>query len=115
MERVFTYVDGIVEGAVRVNDNSQGPERPDSYFGEIPFRIYNIGNHEPVELEVLIETLEKHLDKKAIRNMKEMQPGDVLETYADTNDLQKYFGFKPNTPLDTGIERFVKWYKEYNR
>jgi UDP-glucuronate 4-epimerase len=114
MRRDFTYVDDIVEGVVRVNDNPPGSERPDPYFGEIPFRVYNIGNHEPVELEILIETLEKYLDKKAIRNMKEMQPGDVLETYADTNDLQKYFGFKPNTPLDTGIEQFVKWYKEYN-
>jgi UDP-glucuronate 4-epimerase len=113
MRRDFTYIDDIVEGVVRVNDNPPGPKHPDSYFGEIPFRVYNIGNHKPVELEVLIETLEKHLGKKSIRNMKEMQPGDVLETYADTNDLQKYFGFKPNTPLDAGIEQFVKWYKQF--
>lgn len=113
MRRDFTYIDDIVEGVTRVNDNPPGPERPDEYFGEVPFRVYNIGNHEPVELETLIETLEKHLGKKAIRNMKEMQPGDVLKTFADTADLRKFFGFQPNTPLDTGIERFVKWYREF--
>ena len=113
MRRDFTYVDDIVEGVIRVNDNPPGPERPDEYFGEVPFRVYNIGNHEPVELEVLIETLEKHLGKKAVRNLKEMQSGDVLETYAETSDLQKYFGFKPYTPLDTGIERFVQWYNKF--
>ena len=113
MRRDFTYINDIVEGVMRVNDNPPGSERPDDYFGEVPFRIYNIGNHEPVELETLIETLEKHLGQKAIRNLKEMQPGDVLETYAETSDLQKYFGFKPYTPLDTGIERFVKWYREF--
>lgn len=113
MRRDFTYVDDIVEGVIRVNDNPPGPERPDDYFGDVPFRVYNIGNHKPIELEVLIETLEKHLGKKAARNYKEMQPGDVLETYADTSALQQYFGFKPDTPLDTGIGRFVKWYKEF--
>ena len=113
MRRDFTYIDDIVEGVVRVNDNPPGPERPDEYFGVVPYRVYNIGNHEPVELEVLIETLEKHLGKKAIRNLKEMQPGDVLQTYAETSDLQKYFGFKPYTPLDVGIERFVKWYTTF--
>jgi len=113
MRRDFTYIDDIVEGVIRVSDNPPGPERPDAYFGSVPYRVYNIGNHEPVELEVLIETLEKHLGKKALCNLKEMQPGDVLETYAETSDLQKHFGFKPYTPLDTGIERFVEWYADF--
>jgi len=113
MRRDVTYIDDIVEGVIRVSDNPPSREQPDEYFGDAPFRVYNIGNHEPVELETLIETLEKHLGRKAIRNLKEMQSGDVLETYADTADLQKYFGFKPYTPLDIGIERFVGWYQEF--
>ena len=111
--RNFTYIDDIVEGVIRVNDNPPESERPNAYFGDVPYLAYNIGIHEPVELEMLIETLEKYLDKKAIRNLKKMQPGDVLETYAETSDLQKHFGFKPYTPLDVGIERFVKWYTEF--
>jgi len=113
MRRDFTFIDDIVEGVIRVGDNPPSPQRPDEYFGDVPFRVYNIGNHEPVELETLIVTLEKHLGRKAIRNLKEMQSGDVLETYADTMDMQKHFGFKPYTPLDTGIERFVRWYREF--
>jgi len=111
MRRDFTYIDDIVEGVIRVND--QPPEPPDTYFGDAPFRVYNIGNDEPVELDVLIETLEKYLGKKAIRNLKKMHPADVLESHADTSDLQKYFGFKPHTPLDVGVERFVMWYKKF--
>lgn len=113
MRRDFTYIDDIVEGVIRVNDKEPGPEQPDGEFGEVPFRVYNIGNHDPVELEVLITTLEKHLGKKAIRNLKEMQPGDVLETYADVSDLQKFFGFRPSTSLDLGIGHFVRWYEDF--
>ncbi len=113
MRRDFTYIDDITEGVVRVCSNPPSMERSDDYFGSIPFRVYNIGNHEPVELEKLITTLEVALGKKAICNMKEMQPGDVLETFADTSDMQKHFGFKPHTPLKQGIDEFVKWYKRW--
>ena len=113
MRRDFTYIDDIVEGVIRVNDHPPGTQNLDVYFGDVPFRVYNMGNHEPVTLEILIETLEKHLNKKAIRNLKEMQPGDVLETYAEMSDLKKHFGFTPYTPLDVGIERFIAWYKTF--
>lgn len=113
MRRDFTYIDDIVECVVRVSNHPPSEERPDDYFGSVPFRVYNVGNHEPIELERLITTLEKALGKKAIRNGKEMQPGDVLETFADTESLQKYFGFKPSTPLEKGIGEFVQWYRRW--
>ncbi|MGL6226731.1 MAG: NAD-dependent epimerase [Thermoguttaceae bacterium] len=113
MRRDFTYIDDIAEGVIRVSDSPPNREHSNLEFQDVPFRVYNIGNHEPVELSVLIETLERHLGKSAIKNYIEMQSGDVLETYADTAALQRDFGFKPYTSLDTGIANFVAWYKKY--
>ncbi len=119
MRRDFTYVDDIVEGVVRVSDKvaSPNPEwtgaTPDPGTSAAPYRIYNIGNNQPVELMHLIGTLEKCLGKTAEKNMLPMQPGDVPATYADVDDLIRDVGFKPATPIETGIERFVKWYREF--
>lgn len=113
MRRDFTYIDDIAEGVIRVSDSPPNREHNNSEFQDVLFRVYNIGNHEPVELSVLIETLERHLGKSAIKNYIEMQSGDVLETYADTAALQRDFGFKPYTSLDTGIANFVAWHKKF--
>lgn len=119
MRRDFTYVDDIVEGIVRVSDRTAGSNpdwdgaNPDPGTSRAPYKIYNIGNHEPVELLTFIETLEEALGIKAEKNMMPLQPGDVPATYADVDDLMRDVGFRPNTPIATGIERFVKWYREY--
>lgn len=119
MRRDFTYVDDIVEGVIRVADRvaAENPEwdghAPDPGTSKAPYRIYNIGNHHPVELMEMIGTLEACLGKTADKNMMPMQPGDVPATYADVSDLTKDVGFKPSTPLAVGIERFVEWYREY--
>ena len=121
MKRDFTYVDDIVEGVVRASDRiAQGnPEwdaaKPDPGTARAPYRVYNIGNHTPVELDEFIGTIERALGKKAVRNNLPMQPGDVESTCADVQDLQRDVGFAPNTPLETGIERFVAWYRDYYR
>ena len=101
MQRDFTYVDDIVEGTLRVID------KPASYA------IYNIGNHQPVRLLDYIATLERVLGKKAIVEMKPMQPGDVKATYADTSALNKAVGFAPSTPLESGLARFAEWFRSY--
>lgn len=106
--RDFTYIDDIVESVVRIADRP--PQADDD---APPAAVYNIGNHEPEDLMALIALLEKHLDKKATLEMLPMQPGDVPETYADVAELLRLTGFRPATPLDTGIERFVRWYKEF--
>jgi UDP-glucuronate 4-epimerase len=119
MIRDFTYIDDIVEGVVRVVDRPATPdpkwngERPDSARSSAPWRIYNIGNHQPVELMRYIEVLETCLGKKAIIDLQPIQPGDVPSTYADTAELQAATGFKPATTVETGVRRFVDWYREY--
>ena len=120
MRRDFTYIDDIIEGVVRVIDLLPQPdpawsgERPDPGTSNAPFKIYNIGNNCPVELMYLIETLENCLGKKAQKNMLPMQPGDVPETYANVDDLIRDVGFKPSTPIEDGIARFVEWYRRYH-
>ena len=118
MLRDFTYVDDIVEGIVRVNDNIPQPnpdkDPMDDSTTAAPYRLYNIGNNQPVQLMHMIETLEKCLGKTAQKNMMDIQPGDVPETYANIDALQEAVGFRPNTSIETGIARFVEWYKEYH-
>src|SRR5438105_7224850 len=119
MIRDFTYIDDIVEGVARVIDRPAEPdpqwnaERPDSARSSAPWRIYNIGNHQPVELMRYIEVLESCLGRKAILDLQPIQPGDVPSTYADTAELQAATGFKPATTVETGVRRFVEWYREY--
>jgi UDP-glucuronate 4-epimerase len=121
MRRDFTYIDDIVEGVVRTLDNIAQPNpdwsgaTPDAGTSNAPYRLYNIGNNNPVELLYLIETLEKTLGKTAEKNLLPIQPGDVPATYADVDDLIRDVGFKPSTSIEEGIARFVEWYKEYFR
>jgi len=119
MCRDFTYIDDIVTGVVAAlvkiaapNPNFE-PSAPDAASSHAPYRIYNIGNHEPVELIHFIECLEKAIGKKAILNLQPMQAGDVIATYADTEELKRAVGFAPSTPLDVGVQRFVAWYRAY--
>ena len=111
MRRDFTYVDDIVEGIVRVANKI--PQSNLTAENSPPYKIYNIGNNQPVNLIDFIETLEKHLGIKAQKELLPMQPGDVPETYADIDDLMKDTGFKPKTSLDVGLEHFVEWYRSY--
>jgi UDP-glucuronate 4-epimerase len=134
MKRDFTYIDDIVEGVVRVLDRppSAAPrqveakvkaeKKPNSApnststftsTSACPYKLYNIGNHTPVDLLYFIEVLEKALGKKAKKNLLPMQPGDVLETFADVEDLARDVGFQPSTPIEAGVERFVAWYRDY--
>ena len=118
MRRDFTYVDDIVEGVIRVNDAAPGPnlnkDPLDDSTTAAPYRIYNIGNNRPVELMHMIETLEACIGKKAEKNLMDIQPGDVPETFADIDALQQDVGFRPDTPIETGVEKFVEWYKSYH-
>lgn len=119
MQRDFTYIDDIVEGVVRVADKIPEPnsnwsgDAPDPGTSKAPYKLYNIGNNQPVELMHFIETLENCLGIKANKNMLPIQPGDVPATYADIDDLVHDVGFKPSTPIEVGIERFLKWYRFY--
>jgi UDP-glucuronate 4-epimerase len=119
--RDFTYIDDIVEGVIKVIDKpaqanaSWASDNPDPGTSLAPYRVYNIGNNNPVNLLGFIETLEKCLGKKAIKNLLPLQPGDVPDTYADVSDLENDLGYKPGTLLETGISNFVKWYKNYYR
>lgn len=119
MERDFTYVDDIVEGVYRVMNNPPKENKdydvmnPNPSSSKAPYKVYNIGNNKPVKLMTFIETLENKLGKKAKKEFMPLQPGDVPKTYADVSDLMEDVGFKPETTVDTGIENFVKWYKEY--
>lgn len=119
MRRDFTYIDDIVEGVIRVVDRIPQPDplwhgdNPDSAVSYAPYRLYNIGNHNPVELMKFIEFLESCLGKKAEKNLMPIQAGDVPATYADVDDLIRDVGFKPATPIEVGIARFVEWYKDY--
>lgn len=111
LKRDFTYIDDITEGVVRVLDKPATPEIPTS---EVPHRIFNIGNCEPVTLMDFIETLECELGREANKNFLPMQAGDVHVTYADTTKLQQWVGFSANTPLKEGIRKFVAWYQQKN-
>ena len=119
MKRDFTYIDDVVEGVVRVlellprgNPEWSG-DSPDPGSSFAPYRLYNIGNNRPVELLHFIEVLEETLGKKARKEFLPLQPGDVVETYADVEDLMREAGFKPATPIEVGIPKFVEWYREY--
>ena len=118
-QRDFTYVDDIVEGVIRCNDtiSSANPEwsgdKPDPGTSKAPYRVYNIGNNNPVHLLTFIETLENALGKKAEKNMLPLQPGDVPATYANVDDLVNDMDYKPATSIETGIQNFVNWYREF--
>jgi UDP-glucuronate 4-epimerase len=118
MRRDFTFVADIVEGLRRVIDRLPEPNpdwsghRPDPGTSTAPYRLYNIGNHNPVELLHLIATLEHALGVKAVKELLPMQPGDVPATYADIQDLTQATGFTPNTPIEQGVEQFVRWYQD---
>ncbi|MDK9718274.1 MAG: NAD-dependent epimerase [Trichlorobacter sp.] len=119
MQRDFTYVDDIVEGIVRAADCPAAPHpgwsgvEPDPGTSFAPYRIYNIGNNQPVELLRFIETLERHLGKTAQKNFLPMQAGDLPVTFADIDDLAADTGFRPATTIEEGIQYFVRWYRDY--
>ncbi|MGB0128508.1 MAG: NAD-dependent epimerase [Rhodocyclaceae bacterium] len=119
MRRDFTFIDDVVEGVVRVSerpaeaDPAFDPTAPDPARSRDPYRVYNIGNHQPVPLLEFIGTLERALGKSAEKRFLPMQDGDVVATYADTSELQAAVGFAPSTTLEEGIGRFVAWYREY--
>jgi UDP-glucuronate 4-epimerase len=119
--RDFTYIDDIVEGIIRTLDNpaQSNPHwsglNPDPATSKAPWRVYNIGNQNPVELLTYIDTLEKALGKTAIKELLPLQPGDVPDTYADVQALVDDVGYKPNTPIAEGINKFVDWYLTYNK
>lgn len=117
--RDFTYVDDIVEGLVRVLDQPATPnnqwasDRPDPASSNAPWRVYNIGNNQPVELMRYISAIEKSLGKTAAKEFLPLQAGDVPDTYADVADLVTNFGYKPATEVEAGVDRFVDWYRQY--
>ncbi|MDD2623358.1 MAG: NAD-dependent epimerase [Candidatus Riflebacteria bacterium] len=119
LKRDFTYIDDIVEGVLRITETIPEPgsdydkKNPDPAFSHAPYVIYNIGNNKPVELMRFIEILEEKTGKEAVKEMMPMQPGDVLATYADIDRLAKCADFRPDTPLEIGLERFVDWFKKY--
>lgn len=119
MRRDFTYIDDIAEGTVRALDKVASPnpdyetDRPDPASSYAPFRVYNIGNHTPVELMTFIQTIEKATGLDATKNFLPLQNGDVVATYADVEALRKDVGFEPKTPLSEGIANWVDWYKGY--
>lgn len=119
MTRDFTYIDDIIEGVARIMKKAPEPNQdwsgnsPDPGTSYAKYKIYNIGNNNPVELIKFIELIEDTIGKKADMEFLDLQPGDVVSTYADVDDLIKDVGFKPQTPLETGIKEFVNWYVEY--
>ena len=119
MQRDFTYIDDIIEGVVRVLHRIPEPnpqwsgDNPDPGTSYKPYKLYNIGNNNPVRLSEFISEIEKALGKAAVKNYMDIQPGDVPTTYADIDDLVKDVGFKPETPLTEGISKFIDWYKTY--
>lgn len=119
MQRDFTYIDDIVEGLVRIIDKAPEPNPnwsaniPDPGTSRAPYKLYNIGNHNPVRLLYMIELLEACLGKKARKNMLPMQPGDIPATYADISNLTRDIGFRPSTSIKYGIKQFVEWYRDY--
>ena len=121
MQRDFTYVDDVVEAVTRLLDRAPAPnpawssDAPDAATSNAPWRIYNIGNNRPEQVTHVVELLETELGRKATRELVDMQPGDVPATYADVEDLARDVGFQPSTPIETGIKRFVAWYRDYYR
>ena len=122
--RDFTYIDDIVDGISNIinnpiSKNFSSLSKEESPQGEVvdnqqaPYKVYNIGNSTPVKLMDFIETIEKSLEKEAVKEYHDMQPGDVYKTFADVSALEKDFGYSPDTPLSKGINEFVKWYKSY--
>ena len=121
MRRDFTYIDDIVEGVVRVADRPAQADpgydaaMPAASVSNAPYRVFNIGNNQPVDLLDFIHAIENELGCKANMRMLPLQDGDVPETYADTGALQRWTGFVPATPVATGIKRFIAWYRDYYR
>jgi UDP-glucuronate 4-epimerase len=117
MQRDFTYIDDIVEGVIRVMykipDAIAQPDDPHAPNSKARYKVYNIGNNNPVELTRFIEVIEQAIGKTAVKNFLPMQPGDVPATYADVDELMRDVGFKPATPIEEGIRRFVEWYRGY--
>lgn len=119
MRRDFTYIDDIVEGITRVIDRPAAPDpnwssdNPSPASSKAPYRVYNIGNDDPVELMHLIETIEKELGQEAAKNFMDMQPGDVPASWADVDTLTQDVGFKPSTSIEDGVAQFIAWYLEY--
>jgi UDP-glucuronate 4-epimerase len=119
--RDFTYIDDIVEGVIRTLDHPAQPdpsydaERPNPGTSSAPYRVYNIGNDQPVQLLRFIELLEQHLGRTAEKNLLPMQPGDVPDTWADVSALRRDVGYAPSTSIEDGVARFVKWYREYHQ
>jgi UDP-glucuronate 4-epimerase len=117
--RDFTYIDDIVEGVLRALDRVAAPDpawsggAPDPGTSSAPYRLYNIGNNTPVELMHLIACIERALGRTAVKNFLPMQPGDVPDTFADIDALAADVGFRPATPIEIGVERFIQWYKSY--
>ncbi|VCU70114.1 UDP-glucose 4-epimerase [Pigmentiphaga humi] len=119
MTRDFTYIDDIVEGVIRVIDKPAerapefDPSHPDPAISNAPYRVFNIGNMQPTPLMDYVHALEEAIGIEAKKNYLPMQPGDVPATAADTSELDKWVGFKPNTPVKEGVRRFVEWYRQY--
>jgi len=119
--RDFTYIDDIVEGVIRVLDQAAAPnpdwssDTPDSATSRAPYRLYNIGSHRPIELMRYIDVLEQCLGRKAVKNLLPMQPGDVPDTYADVDALIRDVDYRPDTPIEVGVARFVEWYRDHYR
>ena len=117
--RDFTYIDDIVEGVIRTLDNvatsdpDWSSDKPDSASGSAPYRLYNIGSNNPVELLRYIELIEERLGRTAEKNLLPLQPGDVPDTYANVDSLMRDVGYRPTTPIEVGIARFVDWYRDY--
>ncbi len=117
--RDFTYIDDITEGVIRTLDKIPAANldwdgaSPDPGTSFAPYRLYNIGNHNPAELMYFIEVIEKYTGREAIKNFLPMQPGDVPATWADVEDLKNDVGYSPGTPIEQGIEKFINWYKDY--
>ena len=120
MRRDFTYVDDVTEAVVRLIDRAATGEplwsadRPDPATSRAPWRVYNIGNHTPVEVTEVVRLIEEAVGKAAIRKLEPMQPGDVPETYADVDDLRRDVGFTPATPIGVGVKRFVDWFRAFH-
>jgi UDP-glucuronate 4-epimerase len=121
MIRDFTFIDDIAAGVVAVHDRppppnpGHQPAQPDPGRSHAPYRIFNIGNNQPVELIAFIEAIEKAVGKPATKHLMDMQPGDVPATFADVSELEHWTGFKPAMPIEEGVARFVKWYRSYYR
>ena len=119
MQRDFTFIDDIVEGVIRPCDRIPEPDpewkgtQPDPATSYAPYRIYNLGNNNPVELLLFIETIEKSVGKTAVKNWLPMQAGDILTTFADVDDLINDVGFRPSTSIEEGVGKFVEWYRRY--